>query len=132
MTIIEQIYHQITHYITQLDWMYILTFILIAYGINNRWMTSTLKKTTNLRIKTRYRITFVGIAYATALYFIRGYTLLAVENLFQSFVFALVFHKLIIDTLLGFIRRKINPKKTQTIPIDTKAIQTKSNQNGQL
>lgn len=107
--ILQEIWSQVSTYVSSLDWAYILTFIVIAYGINHHKVTEKLRKTTRIKSKTRYRTAIVGVLYGIALYFIRGYELPKVECLFQSFVFAMVFHKLIIDGVMKYIGKKINP-----------------------
>ena len=111
LEIIEDIWNQVAHYIGSLDWAYILTFMLIAHGINHHKIKEGLKNTLKLKSKTRYRIALVGILYGIAIYFIRGYEIAQVERLIQSLVFAFVFHKLIIDGMLGYIFKKILPEK---------------------
>ena len=108
--ITQEIWNQIIGYVSSLDWAYMLTFIIIAYGINHYWVKDKIKKTTKIKSKTRYRTVIVGVLYAVILYFIRGYDLSKVESLFQSLVFALVFHQLIIDGIMGFIANRMLPK----------------------
>jgi len=104
--LIQEVFNQIKQYVIGLDWSYIMTFIIIAYGINHYWIRKKLKKT-GLQSKTRYRIAIVGVLYGVALYFVRGYEIAQAEVLFQSFVFALVFHKLILESLLPKLVPKV-------------------------
>ena len=106
-SIVSEIWSQITNYVSSLDWAYIITFIIIAYGINNNMVKARIKKVTKVRSKTRYRVAFIGLLYAMALYFIRDYSIAKVERLFQSFVFAIVFHKFIIEGLTKYIGKRI-------------------------
>lgn len=103
-----EIASQITRYLSSLDWEYIITFIVIAYGINHSRVTRKLRKTIRIKSKTRYRTTLIGVLYGVALYFIRGSELAQIERLFQSFVFAIVFHKLIIDGVIKYIGKKVS------------------------
>ena len=105
--LVKEIWNQISHYVTSLDWAYILTFIVIAYGINNYWVKDKIHKATKVKSKTRYRTAIVGVLYGIGIYFIRGYELAKVECLFQSFVFAFVFHKLIIDEVMKYVGKKV-------------------------
>lgn len=98
--IITEILNQVTHYLGGLDWTYILTFILIGYGFNHEKMKKQLAKT-GIKAKARYRMAIVGVLYGVVLYFIRGYEISQVELLFKSFVFAFVFHKMIVESLLS-------------------------------
>jgi len=107
--IVQEIWNQISNYVSSLDWAYILTFIVIAYGINHHWVKEKIKNATKVKSRTRYRTAIVGLLYGTGIYFIRGYELEKVECLFQSFVFAIVFHKLIIEGMVAFIGKKFTP-----------------------
>jgi hypothetical protein len=95
-----EILQQISNYLNSLDWAYILTFIVIAFGLNHYRAKDFFYEIFKIKIATRYRVFIIGLVYAIALYFIRGYQLKMVERLLQSFAFALVFHKLILDKLL--------------------------------
>lgn len=106
----QLIFNQIMAYINGLDWNYILTFILIMYGINYYKVRMAMLFITRVKLRTRYRALLVGTIYGTLVYFIRGYTLDKVELLFRSFVFALVFHKLIVQSFLLFMAERFLPQ----------------------
>lgn len=91
---------QITKYLNSLDWSYILTFIVIAYGLNHYKATDFFYEVLKFKIATRYRVLIIGLVYGVVLYFIRDYQLRMIECLLQSFVFALVFHKLLLEKFL--------------------------------
>ena len=110
--ILLEIERQVLHYLQNLDWAYILTFIIIGYVVNSQWFTRRVKQKTGICLKRRYRMAMLGFLYAVAIYFIRGYKLKHIEALFQSFVFALVFHKLMIEGLISFLTGKF--KRFQT------------------
>lgn len=95
-----EIINQIAQYLNSLDWAYIITFILLAYAINNTKLVSWVAKMTKFKMATRYRVLFVGLLYGVLLFFIRGYAIFKIENLLQSFVFAMVFHKLLIEKII--------------------------------
>lgn len=95
-----EILTQVSNYLISLDWAYILTFIIITYGLNHYKTTSFFRDLFKISIPTRYRVLIIGLLYGVTLYFIRNYTVNKIECLVQSFVFALVFHKLILETLL--------------------------------
>ena len=96
------------HYVSGLDWGYIMTFILLSHLINQSLVKGWFFKMTNVKIRTRYRVLIIGIAYGVVVYFLRGYTLNKLECLFESFVFAMVFHKLVVERLFSVL--KLNPK----------------------
>ena len=104
-----EIWEQITAYVSGLDWAYILTFIVIAYGINHSKVAEKIGKATKLKTEKKYRTALIGIVYGIA----RGIDLAKIEGLFQSFVFAIVFHNLIIETVMKYVQKKIITKKTK-------------------
>ena len=79
-----------------------LTFIFMAYGINHFRVRKTLQSI-GLNIRTRYRTALIGLCYGIVLYFVKDYRAAQAETLFQSFVFTLVFHKLLLEKLLLFL-----------------------------
>lgn len=108
-----EIISQLSNYISNLDWAYIFTFILISYGFNSEYVIALFFKIFRFKIATRYRVLIIGVLYGTAIYFIRDYTVNNIEVLLQSFVFALVFHKLLVQkTIRYFFQIKV-PKPTQ-------------------
>ena len=105
METIADIIAQIKNYITGLDWPYMITFIIICYGINHYRIKKGIQQATGTYTRTRYRVIIIGVLYGTGLYFLRGYKLPQIENLFQSFIFALVFHKFIVEALLYWLAK---------------------------
>lgn len=101
--ILTTLLNQLLLYIAGLDWTYILTFILIAHIVNTDKSRRFIKRLTGSEIRTRYRVVILGLGYGILLYFLRGFDISAVEVLLRSFIFTLVFHKLIIDTLLSYL-----------------------------
>ena len=110
----EILFDNITNYLNALDWMYILTFILIGYIVNYCKLTELFTKLTGLKIRTRYRVAIVGTIYSVVIYFVRGYRYTEIEVLLASFVFALVFHNLLIDTLVNRFFPKLTTKPTNS------------------
>lgn len=103
MTSIEYLFE----YLTSLDWGYIITFILISHLVNQTKITTWFYKVTNIKIRTRYRVLLIGIGYGIVVYLLRGYGISKIECLFESFVFAMVFHKLVVERLFAIL--KLNP-----------------------
>lgn len=99
----EQIF---INYINGLDWPYIFSFLIIGYAINTEMAKHTLKKVIGTCAKTRYRIALLGLLYGTLLFYLRGMLLSDIEPLLHSFVFAIVFHKLILDSLVAYFKNK--------------------------
>lgn len=110
METLTEIIAQIKNYMTTLDWQYIITFIIICYGINHYKVKEGLQKATGTQTRTRYRVIIIGIVYGAGLYFLRGYKMQHIENLFQSFIFALVFHKFIVEALLYWLAKHALPE----------------------
>jgi hypothetical protein len=109
MGTIGDIMKQIQDYMNELDWRYIITFIIISYGINHYRVSWNITKITGKRIRTKYRMLIIGALYAIAVYFIRGYQFYQIERLFQSYIFALVFHKFIIEGVLFWLAKRALP-----------------------
>ncbi|QKX05375.1 hypothetical protein HN014_10765 [Aquimarina sp. TRL1] len=95
----ETVYQNIIAYLNTLDWSYIITFILLCYAINHYAFTQWIKNGLGITLKTRYRVLLVGLLYGIVIFFIRAYTLSQIERLFRSFIFAVVFHKFILELL---------------------------------
>lgn len=109
----EEIILQLSNYVNSLDWAYIFTFILISYGLNSEYITNIFYKIFRFKVATRYRVLIIGVLYGTAIYFIRDYTISNIEILLQSFVFALVFHKLLVQKVIRYFFQIKPPKPTQ-------------------
>ncbi len=106
----ETVFQNIVRYLNMLDWAYIITFILISYAINHYKVTQWIVNGLGISIRTRYRVLIVGFIYAVFIFFIRGYTLKGIERLLQSFVFAIVFHKFIVELLV----ERLFPKQRES------------------
>jgi len=105
-----EIITQLSNYINGLDWAYIFTFILISYGLNSEYVTALFYKLFRFKIATRYRVLLIGLLYGIAIYFIRDYTVTNIESLLQSFAFALVFHKLLVQKVIRYFFQIKPPK----------------------
>lgn len=103
MEVLGSIIRQLTNYIESLDWGFIITFILIAYIINHSKVTATIFGWLQIKCTTRYRVALIGVLYGAVLHYLRASSFEEADVLFQSFVFAMVFHKLIIDLLVKSI-----------------------------
>jgi hypothetical protein len=123
METLTEIISHIQNYMTSLDWSYIITFIIICYGINHYKVKEGLQKATGTETRTRYRVIIIGVLYAVGLYFLRGYNREHIENLFQSFIFALVFHKFIVEALLYWLAKHALPESISKHLIDEEQLQ---------
>ena len=61
METLTDIIAQIKNYMTALDWQYIITFIIICYGINHYKVKDGFQKATGTQFRTRYRVIIIGI-----------------------------------------------------------------------
>ena len=130
METLTAIIANIQNYMTSLDWSYIITFIIICYGLNHYKVKEGLQKATGSQVRTRYRVILVGVLYAVVLYFLRGYTLPQAENLFQSFIFALVFHKFIVEALLYWLAKHALPESISKHLLSEEQIKSIYNDEG--
>ncbi len=105
--IVTEILNQLGYYTSGLDWGYILTFIIMAYALNKMMESKIGCKWFPWKIPTRYRVAILGFLYAILIFFVRGYELAQVELVFQSFLFAIVFHKMILEGLIKFLEKSL-------------------------
>lgn len=127
METLSQIILYIQTYMASLDWSYIITFITICYGINHYKVKESLQVVTRTQTRTRYRVVLIGILYGILIYIVRGYTVGHIENLFQSFVFALVFHKLIVEAFIYWLTKHGLPESISKHLLDPDQIEKLSN-----
>ena len=109
MEAVGEIIEQIQKYMNELDWRYIITFIIISYGINHYRISWSITKITGKCVRTKYRMLIIGALYGVAVYFIRGYQFIEIERLFQSYIFALVFHKFIVEGVFFWLAKRALP-----------------------
>lgn len=113
----ETIIDIIQGYLLSLDWYYIIPLILLSSLLVG---DSSLKKFGLARppqwmmnIPKGWRVVVVGLLYGAFLYWLRDYHQSDIEKLLQSFIFALVFHQLIIKVLFNGLMNwlTINPER---------------------
>jgi len=91
----------IVDYVQHLNWIYIISFILLAY------VALYFKEKDHLKIKKRYLVAFTGIGYAAIFALVKGLNLEQINVLFQSFVFTFAFHTLFIDKVVSYIKENL-------------------------
>lgn len=121
----------IQNYMASLDWSYIITFIILCYGINHYTVKESLVVVTGTRTRTRYRVVLIGLLYGIAVYFLRGYSPGHIESLFQSFVFAMVFHKLIVEAFIYWLAKHGLPESISKHLLDPDQIEKLNNHESQ-
>ncbi len=97
---------QMGDYILGLDWAYMLTFTILCFAIENTVNQDQFKRRISLLPQKKYRVFFAGSLYGALIYFIRSYSPINIERLFQSFVFVLVFHKMLLEQFFKFLKQK--------------------------
>lgn len=98
----------VTDYLSQLEWSFIITFILIAgYVCDDKRVLFFPEGIRNflLRVPKIWRVLPVGIAYAAAIYWFRDYTRADSERMFNSLVFAVVFHNALWKYIAGMFQK---------------------------
>lgn len=130
METIQLLIEYLTGYLNGLDWAYILTFILLMHGLNHYRMLQAIARFTRLKVKTRYRVLIVGAIYGGITFFLRGYSLYQVETLLQSFVFAVVFHKMIAGGVLAYLGEKFFPAKLKAVHVKREETTDKPDNDG--
>jgi len=113
---------QLKTYMNSLDWAYMITYIIICYGINHYKVREGLRRATGTHTATRYRVILIGLLYGITIYFLRGYTKEHIENLFESFIFALVFHKFIVESFLYYLAKHFLPEEISKHLLDEEQI----------
>jgi hypothetical protein len=91
-------------FLAKLDWIYIITFILICYGYQS------IEKHINWKfikgIKKRFKVALIGLLYAPIYYLLWGLEKDQIGILFSSFLISFAFHKLLVDAIIGTIKVK--------------------------
>ncbi len=114
MEVVKLILQKLMSYLSSLDWAYMITLIAICYAMEREGVKEKMKLWTRIEIKKKYRVLLIGIFYGTLIYFLRGYTISHIEMLLQSFVFAMVFHKVLIEELEQMLQRSLNQFKNNS------------------
>jgi len=102
--LIEVVGRNILPFMASLQWIYIITFILICYGfqsIENQIEWHFLK---NLR--TRFKVALIGLLYAPLYYLLWGLERDQIGVLFSSFLVSFTFHKLLVEAIIGAIKKQ--------------------------
>ena len=99
---------EILGYLLKLDWSYILTLMLLIHLVNQKWITTRIVNTVKISWASKYRNALLGAVYAVVVYILRDYSPPMAESLFASFLFTLVFHKLVSEAIEKWILRLAN------------------------
>lgn len=103
----ENLITVMVNYLMGLDWSYIMTFILLTYLATSSIVKREMFYVFGIKVRTRFVVAIIGIVWASLLYVMRGRTPGLAENLIHSFVFAIVFHKIILDTIVQYFKPKV-------------------------
>lgn len=105
-------FEKISEYMTSLDWPYIITLIILSHFISQdriikKGKLSKTKLLSDIRpfllsIPKAWRVFLIGIIYGLFIYWVRSYSNKeTIEIIFQSLVFAMVTHKLLLEKLMN-------------------------------
>tara|TARA_R110000868_G_scaffold250694_4_gene507436 strand:+ start:157 stop:519 length:363 start_codon:yes stop_codon:yes gene_type:complete len=108
--LIEVIGRNILPFLAKLEWVYIITFILLCY--NYQLIEKNLNIAFLIKIKTRFKVAFIGIVYAPGYYFLWGLGKEDIGYLFSSFLVSFAFHKLLVEIIISAIRNHIQQAKS--------------------
>lgn len=109
----ELIVGKVLEYLSSLDWSYMITLIVLCYAFEQNKLKVKLHRWTRLQLATKYRVVVIGFFYGLFIYLIRGYSVGEIEVLLQSFVFAMVFHKVILKEVEKLILRQLDRFKNE-------------------
>ena len=101
------ILNMIPNYLGTLDWTYITTFTLLGYIFLRLPIRDWVQKRWSFKLRTRYWMAIIGFAHASiraAALSMGGPELL---TLFQSFVFAMIFYQLLLDSVVKWLERQL-------------------------
>ena len=107
--LVEAVGRNILPFLAKLEWVYIITFILICYGyqsIEEHINWQFLKE-----IKKRFKVALIGLLYAPIYYLLWGLEKEQIGILFSSFLVSFAFHKLLVDAIIGAIQQQISKFK---------------------
>ena len=102
ISLLQTVVAPITDYVTNLDWAYIISFILLASWVNQSQVKCHLSRVFKFKLRTRYRTLLIGLVYAFLVFIIRGGDSAQIEGLLTSLIFAMIFYKMILDQLIHF------------------------------
>ncbi len=108
--LIEVIGSNILPFLAKLEWVYIITFILLCY--NYQLIEQNIKVAFLSKIKTRFKVAFIGILYAPVYYFLWGLGKDDIGYLFSSFLVSFAFHKLLVDIVINAIQNHAHRAKS--------------------
>lgn len=106
-TILGQIF-----FLADLQWLYIISFILLGYSFEQLEINTSFKYFP--KIKKRFKVALLGLLYAPIYFLLWGLKKEQISGLFLSYLLTFSFHKLLVDAFIGFIKRKLNAFKHST------------------
>ncbi|KAA1247913.1 hypothetical protein [Aquimarina sp. RZ0] len=114
LNIFTRILNQFGHYINQLDWGYIFTFMIMAYASNKINTKNKIWKWVPKYMSVKWWPVIVGLLYACALFFVRDHTFIQGEMLFKSFVFAVAFQHTILEKFFSLLENNNSHQNKDT------------------
>jgi len=101
--LMEIIGSNILPFLEKLEWIYIITFILLCY--NYQMIERNIKVAFLSKIKTRFKVALIGICYTPVYYYLWGLGKEDIGYLFSSFLVSFAFHKLLVDIIINAIQK---------------------------
>lgn len=108
--LMEIIGRNILPFLANLEWVYIITFILLCY--NYQLIEKNMKAAFLSKIKTRFKVAFIGAIYAPVYYSLWGLGKEDIGYLFSSFLVSFAFHKLLVEIVINGIKNHIQQAKS--------------------
>lgn len=107
---IDTIFAAAQHYIENLDWTYMMSFMFIAHFLAKdsivNWMPFKVKGILK-RVPMSWRVILIGLFYGAFVYWVREYQgREGVEKIVQSLSFAVIFHKLLLNKIIKKLTKK--------------------------
>jgi len=103
--LVEAVGRNILPFLAKLEWIYIITFILLCYGYQS--IEEQIKWKPLKKVKTRFKVALIGLLYAPLYYFLWGLEKDQIGILFSSFLVSFTFHKLLVDAVIGAIKEQL-------------------------
>lgn len=103
--LIEAVGRNILPFLAKLEWMYIITFILLCYGYQS--IEEQIKWKLLKQLKTRFKVAIIGLLYAPLYYLLWGLEKEQIGILFSSFLVSFAFHKLLVDAVIGALKEQL-------------------------
>jgi len=111
INIFDKLLEQLVLYINQLNWAYILTYILMAYAIKEITKSNPVIRKLSKYVHLQWWSLLCGVLYGFLFVFLWGYDIRKVLWLLQSLIFAIAFEKIIVTKLANLLKSNSHSHK---------------------